>query len=223
MTAFTPSQHGFPFANWFPSGTPILHVPTPFGRIPVGDAGGGVCGGMVFAALDLYAADRPVPASPTPSVFRYFCRRLLDSFDLPFGVLRYYDLQRRAGASRFVGGVRVRPGVTAWTVEREWPRVQAELDAGRPVPLGLVKADSFDPRDLGKNHQVLAVGYAANGEEAIVRIYDPNYPGDDTATLTLSLRDADAGRPVRHSCEGETVRGFFATEYRRPVALPEFE
>ena len=109
MTGFVPSQHGFPFTNWFPPGTPIVVVPTPFGTVKAGDANGGVCGGMVFAALDLFAAERPVPPEPTEPVVRYLCRRLLNSFDLPFGVMRYYDLQRRPGASRFAGGVRIRP------------------------------------------------------------------------------------------------------------------
>ena len=112
--------------------------------------------------------------------------------------------------------------MTAWTVEREWPVIRAELDAGRPVSLGLVKASSFRFSSLGLNHQVLATGFTLDEATATVSIYDPNYPGDDTASLTLQLAEPDAGRPVRHSCEGDTVRGFFRTEYRRVSEVPGF-
>jgi hypothetical protein len=218
-----PSRHGFPFPNWFPPGTPVIEVPTPFGRVPIGDAGGGVCGGMVFTALDLFAAGAAVPAEPTPAVVRHLGRRLLDSFDLPFGVLRYYDWQRRPLASRLVGGVRVRAGVSALTAA-EWPRVRAALDATGAATLGLVKAHSFDPRAMGRHHQVLAYAYTsdeATGKVA-VKVYDPNYPLDDGIELRADLSEPDAGRPVTHSAEGETVRGFFLTEYRRAETVSEF-
>ena len=51
--AFKPSVHGFPFPNWWPPGTPVMEVPTPLGTLRIGDASGGVCGGMVFAAAGL--------------------------------------------------------------------------------------------------------------------------------------------------------------------------
>lgn len=216
-TGFTPSVHGFPFPNWFPPGTPVLVVPTPFGPLKLGDANMGVCGGMVYAALDLFLYGRPRPAEPTPAVFRYFCRRLLESWDLPFGVLKYYDGQRRPGATRgFV------EGLTRQTVLTEWPKVQRLLDTGRPAPLGLVNVRSLDPRRLVQNHQVLAHGYdlSADGSRVALNVYDPNWPDDDAATLTLQLDDPDADAPLDHSREGATVRGFFATAYTRPPEPP---
>ena len=220
MTAFVPSVHGWAFPNWYPPGTPVMEIPTPFGRIPVGDAHHGVCGGMVFAAMDLFARGRLPGREPTPELVKYFGRRLLDSWNLPFGILKYYDLQCRPQASTFAAGVRVRPGAMATCVEADWPRVRAELDAGQLVALGVVKASSFDPRHLGRNHQVLAFDYAEAGGGVTVRVYDPNYAGDDAVTLSFRPADADAGGAIRHSCEGETVRAIFATEYRR---LPDGE
>lgn len=222
LLTFRPSQHGLPFPNCFPRGMPVLEVPTPFGRIPIGDAAGGLCGGMVFAALDFYLLDRPRPLQPTPPVFRYLARRLLDSWNLPFGVLRYYDWQRRPDDSRFLAGVRVLAGVSRLTITEEWPKVRAALEAGLPVPLGLVNAHSFNPRQLPRNHQVLAYGYELNdtADELTLHVYDPNYPNDDTAALRVSLADPNRGRPVVHTCEGPTVRGFFLTEYRKPTNAP---
>lgn len=222
-TGFLASKHGFPFPNCYPPGSPVVELPTPFGRITLGDASGGLCGGMVFAALDFYLTGVACPAVPTDPVYRYLCRRLLDSWNLPFGVLRYFDWQRRPGASRRWAGVRVQDGVARLTIEEEWPKVKAWLDRGQPAPLGLVKAHSFSPRQLPKNHQVLALGYRLEGDDLTVRVYDPNHPGDDTTTLALSLRDPEAEATVTHNREGARVRGFFLTEYSRPQAWPELE
>jgi hypothetical protein len=221
-TAFLPTKHGFPFANCFPRGTPVFEVPTPLGRVRVGDAGGGLCGGMVFAALDCFLHGVPVPREPALPLVRYLARRLMASWNFPFGVLRYYDWQRRPGVSRFAGGVRVLAGVSYLTIAEEWPRVRASLDAGMPAPLGLVQARSFNPRQLPRNHQVLAYGYELDEPAGglTLRVYDPNYPNDDGLTLTLNLLDPDRERIVIHGVEGPTVRGFFLTEYRKPPEAP---
>jgi hypothetical protein len=219
VPGFVPSQHGFPFPNWYPPGTPVLTVPTPFGRVPVGDANGGLCGGMIFAARDLFAHGMVPPPAPDPPVVRYLCRRLLDSFNLPFGVLKYYDWQRRPGRGRYVAGVCVQDGLSRLTAEVEWPKVRALLDAGQLAALGLVKAHSLDPREMGKNHQVLAHGYAfddATGD-VVLTVYDPNCPGDDGVTLAFNVADPESGRGVVHSGEGESVRGLFLTDYTPAV------
>ena len=220
-TAFLPSKHGLPFPNCFPAGTPVLAIPTPFGRVSFGNAGSGICGGMIFTAADLHAFGLPPPADCSPALFRYLCRRMLASIDLPFGFLRYYDWQRRPADSRTVAGT-LRPGLTALTARREWPKVKAQLDAGLTAPLGIVKAHSYNPLRLVQNHQALAYGYSldeATGE-LTVNVYDPNCPGDDGVTLSLDLRDPDRGTPVVHSREGPSVRGFFLTPYRRPLDPP---
>lgn len=224
VPGFRPSRNGLPFPNWYPPGTPVLELPTPFGTIPLGNANGGVCGGMVFTALDLFTWHEDPPPAPEPPVFRYLCRRLLDSFNLPFGVLKYYDWQRRPLETRTFAGVALLEGLTRLTVAREWPRIQLLLDADQPAALGLVKAHSFSPLALGQNHQVLAYGYDLDPERGTlsIQVYDPNYPGDDGATLSVDVRDPFRGSPITHSREGETVRGIFLTEYRVPAEAPRF-
>ncbi len=214
---FLPSRHGFPFPNWFPPGTPVVELSTPFGVIPVGSANGGLCGGMVFTALDLYRHGQPPPPEPTPPIVRHLGRRLVDSFNLPFGFMKYYDWQRRPFADRFFAGMLVQQGVASLTIGNEWPRVRAMLDAGQLAPLGLVNVHSLDPRQMGRNHQVLAYGYAVDADNLTLRVYDPNYPGDDGVTLSLNLT---AGGPVTHGIEGPSVRGFFLTEYRMAEPMP---
>ena len=69
-------------------------LPTPFGKINIGNAAAGLCGGMVFAALDYWhtgilpPATRPAPGEPP---YRYIVRRLVDSWHLPAGVAQYYQ------------------------------------------------------------------------------------------------------------------------------------
>src|SRR5262245_49322061 len=206
VPGFSVRQHGFPFPNSFPDGTPVVSVPTPFGKVNFGNAGVGVCGGMVYAAVDLFLYQIPVPPEPTEPVFRYFCRRLLDSFGFPFGWTKYWNWQ-------------VRSHLAART-ERDWPRIKAVLDDGQLCPLGLVKVHSWDPRQLGHNHQVLAYGYDWTGDDNLTLFaYDPNYPGN---TVELRAKLDGSSRPVHHSFEGESVRGFFPTAYHRPADPPVF-
>lgn len=198
---FVPTKYGFAFPNSYAPRTPVFAVRTPFGTLRLGDASKGLCGGMVFAAVDYFRRGATLPEEPTPELISYFGRRLLASWDIPFGVLRYYDWMRRPQRA-----------VAARTANA-WRAVKARLDANRPAPLGLVKAHSADPRNLGQNHQVLAYGYAADAAGVItLRIYDPNYPNDDAMTLSFTPGTG----PVTHSHEGPTVRGLFLVPYRRP-------
>jgi hypothetical protein len=218
---FRPSVNGFPFANSFPTDRPFFLFDTPFGPVQVADASRGLCGGMIFTAMDLFHAGvRTLPSTPTEPLFRHFCQRLLTSWGMPFTWVKYLDWQRRPDASRFVAGVRTRRGVSSLMIETEWPKVRGQLDAGKLVALGLVKQSGWSVRKLGLNHQVLAYGYDLRGDELTVCVYDPNYPGDDTVTLTWNLADPDAARVVSHSIEGPSVRGVFATEYVPPRGLP---
>lgn len=206
---FLPSVHGFPFGNYWDPGTPVIEVPTPLGTIPIGDAHGGVCGGMVFAAADYFTFGLTVPQEKDV-VFKYFCKRLLESWHLPFGVLKYYDWQRRPTASTTIAGVRLIDGTARLTATVEWPKVKAALDAGNLAPLGLVIAEGLNPKDMGHHHQVLAYAYETRGEAIAIKVYEPNYPGDDDALLLLT---PDENAPVIHSREGAVIRGFFLTEY----------
>ena len=87
---FLPSQSGFHFSNdWDPGTTyPVVTLPV-VGTIVSGDAGNGLCGGFVLAALDLFChtprllpppntnQDRPANGS---TIFNYITGRLIDSF-----------------------------------------------------------------------------------------------------------------------------------------------
>ena len=208
---FNVRENGFAFPNSFPAGSPVVEMPTPFGRWKFGDAGAGLCGGMVFAAMDYYLHGiEELPTAPGPALVRYFCKRLLDSWNLPFGAAKYYDWQRR------------RKGLMRKTIRNEWPRIRARLDAGFPAPLGIIHAEGYGWKGLSRNHQVLCYGYDFNGsnEDVTLAIYDPNYPGDETAGLTFKVSDPSSEQSAVHSCVGSTVRGIFLSAYTRPRDPP---
>jgi len=222
LTGFVPSQHGFHFANAFPS-VPDITIPIPFGRVEFGDASEGLCGGMVFCALDHYLAKSPIPAMTKPptsgELFDRLVRRLLNSFNLPLGILNYIVLMNPdypdSDESRLNGNV-FAPHGRAWqTIRVEWPMIKATLDSGQPCPLGLVRVKSADLSQLGHNHQVLATGYDVQGDLLTLFIYDPNYPDRNNLTLSMSLANPERVTPIKYSTLNELpVLAFFRVKYK---------
>lgn len=96
---FLPSTSGFRFPNHWPDEAliRIIKMPDPFGDITIGNASNGICGGMVYAITDYYVASELPPSQATnptgigDPLFDYLVSRLIDSFDLPNGVLTYYQ------------------------------------------------------------------------------------------------------------------------------------
>jgi len=223
---FTPSHSGLGFANSFPS-QPDVSVRVPvYGSVAIGDAGNGVCGGMVFTVLDLRAFARPPfpdtePPPADSALFHYIVRRLIDSWDIPNGVLKYLTWMNTPDGDQRLLSI-TRRGVWRRTLVDEWPKVRAELDAGRLCPMGLVTVESRNPGDLGHNHQVLAYGYDLNGADLTVWLYDPNYPNNDAVNLTLSIASVQVPVPVTYTpADPEGVFCFFRTPYtpKQPPAL----
>src|SRR6188472_4271640 len=90
---FLASRNGFAFTNAWPS-QPAVTVETHFGPIAIGNAASGLCGGMVFVALDRWYAGAALPTTRPAAgqpLYRQIVQRLIDSWDLPAGVAHYYD------------------------------------------------------------------------------------------------------------------------------------
>ena len=179
-TSFLPRRNGFHFNNSF-APRPDLILQTPFGNIAIGDASKGLCGGMAFAATDFFMAGQSIPADNTPPnggpLFDYIVKRLFDSFNLPAGVVKYMDLMNPLlpDHETDMSKAGLAPHGRAWRMIREeWPQIKADLDAGRPCPLGLVCVKTADFTKLGENHQVTAYDYELTGNDLKLYIYDPN-------------------------------------------------
>jgi len=224
-TGFVPSRDGFAFTNSWPSEAAI-GLPTPFGRVGIGNAARGLCGGMVFGALDYWhagaqpPADRPAPRS---AAFRFIVRRLIRSWHIPVGVARYYywmNLPDADTSLRLAGLIRPqRRGLRTRTIARQWPRIRAQLEAGQPAALGIVTVASANPLLLGHNHQVLAYACLAEKTEVTLLVYDPNSgPADDVRIRFDTAAPATGGFAHTIDISGP-VRGFFLTAYS-PVVPP---
>ncbi len=182
MTDFDPDRHGFAFVNDFRNDfIREFDVRTK-----------GLCGGMVYTALDYYNADMPIsrqdyrPAVNTrlhDYIYDRQVHSLADNADKwaelgfnPFGARNgeFFNW----GLQGFNGG--------------RLQEMRARIDRGEPVPLGLWHYGNKP----GGDHQVLAIGYDTGryrgdlGEhrgDLKIYVYDPNFP-NEVKTLVPRLR-----------------------------------
>lgn len=232
---FRPSRNGFAFVNSF-SGSPIPGLPA----LPGLPSRFGLCGGMSFAAADLFIAQQPPPratappASGTP-LFNFLQTRQLDSLAPNLSIAAVFA-QWMARPDRGPRGV-------ACASAQHWPAIRQRLEAGEPVVLGLVLSRPGQGA-LWDNHQVLA--YRLDPADPLrVMIYDPNHPRRDTTHLRLTntveglfaspsraaamlatglrttLLAPAQDRPRLPARADQPVRGFFAMDYR-PVPPPKW-
>ena len=229
VPGFLPSVHGLHFANAFPPGPTLRLGPLDSRLLGVGDAAAGLCGGMALTARDLWSAGLAAPPDATPPAngsarFRALVRRQVESLDWLRVPLRYLDLQalRPDPPNRLATALGREPARVV-AVAGEWPRIRAEIDAGQPSVVGLIRVASASPRLLSHNHQVLAWAYetveGGSGpvESFRLRVYDPNHPGRDDVSLTAEMARED-GRPARERIRlaqstGEPLLGFFRQPY----------
>jgi len=227
VPGFLPTRNGLRFANVWPS-EPAIELSVPgIGTVGIGNAGNGLCGGMVFTVRDVFQAGLPPLEDPRPPrgspLFAYIVRRLIDSFNLPGGVLKYFEWMNTADGDTDLWMV-TRRGVAWRTIRREWPLVRKDLDDGLLCPLGLVTARSSNPMDLGRNHQALAYGYELAGEQLTLHVYDPNSEParGDGVFLRMRMDEPTAAAPIEHNVGiADPIRGFFRVDYafRDPSAL----
>jgi hypothetical protein len=176
---------------------------------------------MVLAAADLFEAGRRPPAETEPPaagspMLDHLTWRLLESWDLPTGPLRYLTWMGEPDA-----GSGSRPGLRRRTAG-ELPRICAALDAGRLCALGVVTVASRNPLKLGLNHQVLAYGYRLDlpGADVVLRVYDPNQPDDDTVEIRCDptgARSPEGRLGIPHP-----VRGLFPIRWSPHDPSPLF-
>jgi hypothetical protein len=209
-TGWRPSAGGFGFGNAF-GDRPAFVRRWKWGKVHAGTAARGLCGGMVLAAADYWAAGKQPPPRTFPPaeddpLWAHLVRRQVASFRLPFGALRYLAWMQPAAPAR----VRMR-----WLTRRALPKVLAVLDTGRVCPVGLVMVRSVWPWRVVDHHQVLAWGYKALSENRVeLRAYDPNRPGADDVVLEVSERGA---RLAAGDGKEEPVFALFATGWRPRV------
>jgi hypothetical protein len=224
VPGFRPSVHGLPFANAFPSGPTLRLGPFDPRIVGFGDASAGLCGGMALTARDVYEAgigapaDQAVPPANGSPRFRALVRRQVQSLDWLRVPLRYLDLQAwRPDPPTGLALCLHREPPRVEAILREWPRIRAEIDAGHPSVVGLIRGSGGSPWLLTRNHQVLAWGWEAAEGRITLRVYDPNHPGRDDVELRVAI-SGEPGAPWRDRISmtqttGEPLLGFFRQPY----------
>lgn len=187
VNGFLPSRNGFHFANAWPHGPTVRLGPFDPRMVGIGDAADGLCGGMSYTAADLFTAGVPIPSDTVPFAngsprFNAIVRRQVESLYWLTVPVRYWFWSVFGGS---FGSDRAKS-----TLDHEWPKAKAELDAGRLVLIGLIRVAAADPRKLTMNHQVMAYGYAEDGRGVTLDLYDPNWPDRDDVTITIHLDPA---------------------------------
>lgn len=198
-TTFNAATHAWRFGNRFELAVPLARR----GRLWRTSAIYGLCGGMVFAALDYFLAGLTLPyqdESPRSgsTLLRFLRLRQWDSFHgarVPARVISWMLHQDSAVAEQSA---------------REYTRLKAAVERGQPAPLCLVRVGA--PGNPTHNHQVLALGYEEDlttGQVALP-LYDPNRPAEEPS-ITFYLRDGRCEELAQSS--GEPLRGFFVIDY----------
>lgn len=151
------------------TGALLSHLPeTVLGRLARQWASFGLCGGMALAAAERWPHR---VGARTADLEREPIRALLR---------RRQSMTLRAAGIRFVNYWLLALGGAATALplgealDRELTAIQARIDSGRPVVIGLV-GDAPDPFAM---HQVVAFGYEVGSDDATTfSVYDPNSPG----------------------------------------------
>lgn len=236
VAGFSPEANGFHFNNMFPLGTtyPAITLPVA-GTIYTADAYEGICDGFVLATLDMYLHDPPLtpPLDATPpadgtELFTYLSEREVDCWLADGSRNAWKALSWTHTPSQDTvfetpfGPVLFARGVGWRTAAEEWPRVKADIDAGRPSPLWLVTMPPCPGLDLQRtikalidHHQVLAYGYSLDDSANLtLNIYDPNVHDSESPVVTLNISDPGDGVDIAvPSMPWATVRGFFRSGY----------
>ena len=157
VPGFLPSTNGLHFANRFPPGPTIRLGPLDPRWIGIGDASAGLCGGMAWYVRERFEAGLPIPsdtvapANGSP-LFQSLVRRQVQSLDWLRVPLRFWWM-----------GARGPEHAARRSRETEWPRIGADIDAGRLSMVGLVRHTGLNPLRLRQSHQVAGLRLRGRG------------------------------------------------------------
>ena len=210
VPGFLPSRHGLRFANHWATG-PARQWDLGLLHLGVGNPGRGLCGGMAFVARDRFERGEEAPAEGSPPgfgtpLFRAIVDRQFDSFGRLWAEV---PLRFWMASALFDDRRRLRE-----SVQRAWPAIRADIDAGRLSMVGLVRQAGWNPLATATGHQVAAFRYDASPARVAIGIYDPNHPGNNTVELVLERGD---GGEIRLSqSTGEDLLALLHLPYSPP-------
>ena len=219
IRTFNPATHGFKFPNRFR--TEVFGGFLFFDDIKTK----GLCGGMVYSALDYYLGRKPIPVQDFPPTTNQALRgqiyeRQKRSISSPDNLSKWYELYQGPGSADmedlFFRGIKAKDNVR---------QLRDKLDKGQPVVLQMRDFDG------AFGHQVLALGYSLGFyqqsdqtyPELELDVYDPNFPNEVTKIKrdpeNLAMMDVTPG----DEHQGRRWKAYFVDneyEKRTTLAIP---
>ena len=201
-TNFNPPSHGYSFPNRFEfKGLSRIKKFVKSNFIY------GMCGGMVFTALDFYFDQYKLPGYQAVedlplSYTKYLWKRQTQSVSISvlLKIIQFATLSVSKSMQK--------------TIQDELPKIIERLNDGLPAPIVIIRSSLF--QNPTHNHQVLVIGYIDNGSTLDLELYDPNHPKSGPR-LMISM---DPEYLITQST-GEPVRGLFLNNYSYQFSLEE--
>jgi hypothetical protein len=193
-TNFNPLSHGYSFPNRFEFRGLKKIV-----KMIKSNFIYGMCGGMVFTALDYYFDQNKIPGfnavdELSLSYTKYLWKRQTQSVSISvlLKIIKFASLSVSKSLQH--------------TIQDELPKIIDRLNDGLPAPIVIIRSSLF--QNPTHNHQVLVTGYEDIGSTMDLELYDPNHP-NLYPTVTIN-RNPEF---VITQSTGEPVRGLFLNKY----------
>jgi hypothetical protein len=200
-TNFDPILHGYKFPNRFEKNLPNFLL-----KMILKDSVYGLCGGMVFSALDNFlnqsALNQELKTSDLePEFINLLWKRQFDSMPIK----NYLLLTKKTFSNDL--------GLLQDTFKHQIPLVIETINKGIPAAIIIIRSKNIEnPTD---NHQILLIGYKINGPITEFTCYDPNHPSKSTI-LRICMK---VGEESISQSTGEFVRGFFVNNYQPKLSI----
>ncbi len=203
-TNFNPPSHGYTFPNRFEFKGLSRIV-----KIIKSNFIYGMCGGMVFSAMDYYFDQNKLPnykaVEELPlSYTKYLWKRQTQSVSISvlMKIIKFASLSVSKSMQK--------------TFQDELPKIIERLDDGLPAPIVIIRSSFF--QNPTHNHQVLATGYEDNGLSLDLELYDPNHPNICPLLMFHHKQEYFITQST-----GEPVRGLFLNKYLYQFSLAKPE
>jgi hypothetical protein len=193
-TNFDPKSHGYSFINRFEFKGFSKFLKTVSNKFIYG-----MCGGMVFSALDFYFDQKKIPDYPKvdqiPEIYaKYLWKRQAESTS--FSVLLKIVL---------LAGLTTKKSIQK-SITYELPIIIDRLNDKLPAPLVIIRSSLL--QNPTHNHQVLVTGYEDHEDHMKLLMYDPNHPKSEPYLIIQKNEEL-----LIQQSTGEPVRGFFVNSY----------
>lgn len=193
---FNPILHGYKFHNRFEKNLPNFLL-----KIIFRDSVYGLCGGMVFSALDNFLDQSALnqvnnPSDLEPEFINFLWKRQFDSMPIK----NYLILTKKTFSND--------QKLLYDTFKHQIPLAIETINKGIPAAIIIIRSKNIEnPTD---NHQILLTGYKINGPITEFTCYDPNHPSKSTI-LRICMK---IGEESISQSTGEFARGFFVNKYQ---------